>query len=109
MHSSPMLMETISNVEHMLNTSYYIAKKNRSKPEIFFNSQVFSVIYQCITAEIDYSNKYILNFLPELPFGYVLCSKIELNNDGNYFLYFFNIRLFKILKNVCLFFSCLFI
>lgn len=109
-HSSSLLNDTISDIEQMLNRSYFIAKKNKSKPKLFFNSQVFSTIHQCINAKIDFSNIYIFGFLPQVPFGYVLTSKIEMENNGKQLFFIFPIcDHSKYLKNYVCFFLFIYI
>lgn len=75
-------MLPINDIERILDTTYYIAKKNEIETSVLLNYNIFEMINQCIVSEIDTSDSYILTNSPVLPTNYVLTSTIEVNNCG---------------------------
>lgn len=86
-----MLPSIINDIERILDTTYYIAKKNEIESPILLNNNIFETINQCIISEVDASDSYILTNSPVLPLNYVLTSTIEVTSNGK-LLFFTSIK-----------------
>uniref|UniRef100_A0A2S2NKN9 RING finger protein n=2 Tax=Schizaphis graminum TaxID=13262 RepID=A0A2S2NKN9_SCHGA len=77
------MMDYIADIESMLDTTYYLAKKKITKPAIQFNFDIFKTIQQCVILNIDMSDRYVLECSPDLLPEYTLSAKIGLNSDDS--------------------------
>lgn len=80
-YSSNML-DTVTDIERFLDTTYYVAKKVQSKPSIVCDNKFFDSIQECITVNVDVASTYMLGYTPQFPSDYVISSTIEVVNDG---------------------------
>lgn len=77
------ISDFIVDIERTLNTTYYIAKKNKAETSIVFNTNIVDAIWQCVVPTVDISDAYILTNTPDLSSNYtVIGSTIKLENDG---------------------------
>lgn len=78
-----MMSSTISDIERMLQTNLYIAKRNNTGDlSVLCNSNIFDAIHHCIKPEITISDKYIISHSPEIPPEYSLVSVINADANG---------------------------
>lgn len=77
------MMDQIADIESMLDTTYYLAKKNITDPSIKFNFEIFNTIQQSVIFDVDLSSHYVLECSPDLLPEYTLSAMIGLNSDDN--------------------------
>ncbi|XP_025195551.1 RING finger protein 17-like isoform X2 [Melanaphis sacchari] len=82
-YSSNAIMDYISDIKCMLDTTYYLAKKSITKPSIKFNFNIFNTIQQSVNFNIDLSDRYVLGCSPHFLPEYTLTAMIGLNSDDN--------------------------
>lgn len=82
-YTSATMLDFIADIERTVNTSYFIAKKNKVETSIFFNNNIFDDIKQCIVPNFDNFDTYILTNTLNIPSNYtIMSSMIEYENHG---------------------------
>lgn len=76
-YSSATVADFSVDFERTLGTTYYIAKKNKVKTSIVFNSNIFDAIKQCIVPNIDISDTYVLSNTLNFPSDYKIISSTK--------------------------------
>jgi len=78
--SSEMMTDTIAGIKRMLDTTYYVGKKNKIKPSVVINNSISQFVSDCIVSDIDDSDTYILQQSSILPPDYTLSTEIEVSS-----------------------------
>lgn len=83
-YSSTAMVDHIAGIERMLDTTFYLAKKNKAKSSIMFDQDIYATIQRSVFFDIDISDSYVLGCSPDLLPEYILSATIGLNSDDNY-------------------------
>jgi len=75
------MVDHIAGIESMLDTTYYLAKKNKAKSSIMFDEHIYDAVQRCVLLDIDISDRYVLGCSPDLLPEYTLSATIGLNSD----------------------------
>ncbi|XP_029343663.1 tripartite motif-containing protein 29 isoform X1 [Acyrthosiphon pisum] len=82
-YSSIAMLDHIAGIERMLDTTYYLAKKNKAKSSITFDENIYATVQRSVLFDIDTSDRYVLGCSPDLLPEYTLSATIGLNSDDN--------------------------
>lgn len=86
-YSSTMFVDTVSDIERILDSTYYIVKKNKINKSVVCDSKLFDAIQQCINFNIDVDDTYLMEYSLDFPSDYILSHTITVANDGIYHIY----------------------
>jgi len=77
-----MMMDLISDIESMLNATFYVAKKNKIKLPLIYDQNIFEAVQRCIITDFDIADLYLLSHSPKCPSDYTLTSLIDVTNNS---------------------------
>lgn len=77
------MLDHIAGIERMLDMTYYLAKKNKTKSSIMFDENIYAAVQSSVSFDIDTSDRYVLGCSPDLLPEYTLSATIGLYSDDN--------------------------
>ncbi|XP_022183496.1 RING finger protein 17 isoform X2 [Myzus persicae] len=73
----------IADIQRMLDTTFYLGKKNKTDGSIMFDQNIYSTIQRSVFFDIDISDRYVMGCSPDLLPEYILSATIGLNSNDN--------------------------